>query len=84
MRRLAILALTLTATPALADEMTGEILAYDRLANLIVMRDRTIYELPGELAVPADLQSGDRVRIDFAPGGEDGFGEIRSVERVEE
>lgn len=74
---------TTLALPAIADEVTGEILAYDRLANLVVMRDRTVFELGTELMVPADLQSGDRVRIVYESAGEDGITAIDSLERVE-
>ena len=71
------------AHPAFADETTGEILAYDRLANLLVMRDRTVWNLGPDLLVPADLKSGDRVRIEYAGAGESGIGKITSIERIE-
>ena len=85
MRHLALAALLAggLAHPALADETTGEILAYDRLANLLVMRDRTVWNLGPDLMVPADLKSGDRVRIEYAGAGESGVGKIVSLERVE-
>ena len=83
MRHLIALAVLLAAAPALADETEGEILAYDRLANLVVMRDRTVWELGAELMVPADLQSGDRVRLVYRTAGEDGVTKIDSIERVE-
>ena len=83
MRRLTLIAALALASPVLADETEGEILAYDRLANLVVMRDRTVWRL-GTLLVPADLQSGDRVRIDYEMAGEDGITRIDSLERIEE
>lgn len=81
MIRIVLLA-TIAATPALADETTGEILAYDRLANVLVMRDRTVWELGTELLVPADLQAGDRVRLVYESAGEDGLTKIDALERL--
>ena len=84
--RTTALAMALAAAlghPVLADETTGEILAHDRLANIVAMRDRTVWELGTELMLPADLRSGDRVRIDDDTAGEDGITQIRSLERVE-
>lgn len=83
MRHLIALAVLLAAAPALADETEGEILAYDRLANLVVMRDRTVWQLGSEITVPADLQSGDRVRLVYETAGEDGVTRIDSLERIE-
>lgn len=83
MRRVIALAVLLAAAPAHADETEGEILAYDRLANLLVMRDRTVWELGAELMVPADLKSGDRVRLVYRTAGEDGITGIESLERID-
>lgn len=82
MRALAA-ALFLLAAPAFADETTVEIVAYDRLANVLVMKDKTVWELGPKVLVPADLKAGDRVRIDFVSAGDSGWGRIRSLERVE-
>lgn len=79
---IAALVIGALAAPALADETEGEILAYDRLANLVVMRDRTVWQLGTGTLVPADLQSGDRVRIVYETAGEDGVTEIGSIERL--
>ena len=76
-----ILAALLVAAPAYADEVTGEILAYDRLANVLVMADRTVWELGAELLVPADLKAGDTVRITYESAGEDGLTKIDALER---
>ena len=70
------------AGPAAADETTGTIRAYDRLAHVIVLEDKTIWEFPGELTLPADLKAGDTVKIDFVSTG-DGVGKIESITRVE-
>ena len=83
MHRLILLAALGLAPPALADETEGEILAYDRLANLLVMRDRTVWQLGSEITVPADLKSGDRVRLVYQTAGEDGVTRIDSLERIE-
>lgn len=84
MRIITTIALALAvAAPALADETTGEILAYDRLANMIVLTDRTVWALSDTVLIPADLRAGDRVRIDFELAGEDGIVTIDSLERVE-
>ena len=76
------LALFLLAAPALADETTGEIIAYDRLANVLVMKDMTVWELGPELLVPADLAAGDRVRITYESAGEDGLTKVDALERL--
>ena len=84
MRRLALAALlALPAGLAAADETQGEILAYDRLANILVMRDRTVWTLPTELMVPANLKSGDQVRIVYKTAGEDGLTAIDALERID-
>ena len=41
---LATLGLTALSAPAFADETTGTILAYDRLANIIVLQDKIILD----------------------------------------
>ena len=86
MRRLAITTLVLAGlgAPALADDTTGTIAAYDRLANIIVLKDMTIWEVPGSMELPADLAAGDRVKIVFTSAGDSGVGTIRSITRVEE
>lgn len=84
MRRLAFAAVVLAgfAWVAAADETTGTIAAYDRLDHVIVLEDKTIWEFPGSLELPADLKAGDRVRIDYTATG-DGLGTVDSITRVE-
>lgn len=84
MRALAFaLALTGLGAPAFADETTGVIVAYDRLQHVIVLTDKTIWEFPGTLELPADLQAGDRVRIDFTSAGDSGVGKINAITRLD-
>lgn len=77
------LAVLAAAGPARADETTGTVLAYDRLANVIVLRDRTVWQLAATLTVPEDLKAGDRIRIQSAPQGEDGVDKITALTRLD-
>jgi hypothetical protein len=72
----------LLATPALADETEGLILGFDRVDRIIVLEDKTVWQLPESIDVPADLGRGDRVLIDFDSEGEDGISEITALERL--
>ena len=84
MRILLITAIAVSsAIPAFADETTGEVLAYDRLANIIVLSDKTVWSLGGEIAVPADLGRGDTVRLEYQTAGEDGLTSIDALTRIE-
>ena len=69
-----------TLSLAHADSTEGTILAFDRKANIIVLKDKTVWTLEGsEAAVPADLKAGDRVKIDYSAEGEDGISKIDSI-----
>jgi len=79
------LALTLAgllATPALADETEGLILSFDRVDRIIVLTDKTVWQVPVSLEMPEDLGRGDRVLIDFDSEGEDGLPAITSIDRL--
>jgi hypothetical protein len=84
MRRMALAAIMTAALagPAAADETTGTIVAYDRLAHVIVLEDKTIWPFPGTMELPADLKAGDKVKIMFTSGGE-GIARIDSITRVD-
>ncbi len=80
-----ILALTiagLLATPALADETEGLVLSFDRVDRIIVLTDKTVWEVPDTLVMPEDFGRGDRVLIDFDSAGEDGVTAITAIERL--
>ena len=67
------------AAPAFADQTAGTILAYDRLANVIVLTDKTHWLLNDSTLVPADLQAGDKISITFTSDGENGIGKVSEL-----
>ena len=79
MRILFAVALLAAATPALADTTTGTIVAFDRQADVIVMGDKTIWQLNPNTLIPADLAAGDTITIEFTSTGDDG---VRSVDAL--
>ncbi|WP_199221381.1 hypothetical protein [Maritimibacter sp. 55A14] len=68
--------------PAFADETEGHVLAYDRRAGIIVLTDKTVWVVPGEITLPADLGRGDRVLFEYDSAGEDGLAAINEVTRL--
>ena len=85
MRLLKLLALlaVLAATPAHADSTTGTVVAFDRVDLVLVLEDKTIWEIvPADLALPDDLKAGDEITIDFESAGESGVGKINSITRT--
>ncbi len=79
MRAFLIASLFLCATPALADETSGRVVAYDRIAKVLVLDDKTIWSLGDKTEVSEDLVAGDMVKILYAGGGDAGIGTITSV-----
>jgi hypothetical protein len=67
------------STMALADHSSGKILAYDRKAKLIVMKDKTVWSLDGTESVPPDLKAGDSIDVEFESAGEDGITKIEKL-----
>jgi hypothetical protein len=70
------------AVPAIADETEGHVMAFDRVANIIVLTDKTVWQLGADVIVPADLASGDRVLLDFVSEGEEGVTAILELHRL--
>ncbi|WP_375260197.1 hypothetical protein [Citreimonas sp.] len=83
MRALLVSAAILAAAPAFADETTGTILAFDRVAGIMVLEDKTVWELAAAAEIPEDLVAGERVTLVYATAGEDGLTRIDSITRVE-
>jgi len=76
-------ALTLLAMHAFADSVSGTILAFDRVANIIVLDDKTIWTIPADFALPENLVAGDDILIDYKSNGDNGVGVYMSITRVD-
>ena len=74
-------ALLLLAGPALADTTSGTILAFDRQADVLIMTDKTVWQLSPKTLIPADLAAGDTVTISFTSLGDDGVASVDSLEK---
>jgi len=70
------------AVPALADETEGHVMAFDRVANIIVLTDKTVWQLSADMTMPSDLASGDRVLLDFVSEGEEGVTDVHTLHRL--
>jgi hypothetical protein len=79
MRALFIASMLLCAAPALADETEGKVIAFDRVAKVLVLEDKTIWSLGEKTEITPDLVAGDLVKIVYVGGGDTGIGPITSV-----
>lgn len=79
---LSAITLIALALPALADEVTGSVLAYDRVDNIIVLDDKTVWTIPADFALPTDLIAGDKITIKFQGAAENGIGDLISIARA--
>lgn len=83
MRTLFAAAVLMTAAiPAVADTTEGLILAFDRKDGVVVMADKSVWELPADMAIPADLGAGDRILIDFTSDGDNGVVSVDMITRL--
>lgn len=73
-------ALTFSA-PATAGSVTSEIVAHDRVAKVIVLKDSTVLSYNAKTTMPEDLKQGDKVEVIYA-GSEGDQSVIVSVQRV--
>ncbi len=74
--------LTAFALPALADDTTGTVVAYDRVSHVIVLDDRTIWTVPADFPLPDELVAGDMIVIDYQSNGDNGVGKYLSITRA--
>ncbi|MFN3209103.1 MAG: hypothetical protein ACE369_08905 [Roseovarius sp.] len=70
------------ALPAFADQTEGNVVSYDRDTGVLVLSDKTVWYVPGDITLPVDLAKGDRLRFDYATAGEDGLTKIHAINRV--
>lgn len=79
MLRLLILCAVMISAPAFADETTGKIVAFDRVAKVMVLDDKTVWTLSDKTELSPDLVAGDTVKIVYVGGGDAGIASITSV-----
>lgn len=72
---------SVAALPAHAqNNAEGEVLAFDRKANILVFTDKTVWPLSKLTgAVPEGLKAGDRVSISYSGNEDDGVVEISNI-----
>lgn len=83
MRILIAVAAIVAATPALADKTSGTVLAFDRQSDIIVMSDKTIWQLAPTTLIPADLAAGDKITIEYTSLGDDGIASVDKLTKDE-
>ncbi|MCY0093664.1 hypothetical protein [Hoeflea ulvae] len=71
---------SMLASPALADSTSGVVVAYDRVDHVLILDDRTVWDLApaGEL-VPEGLRAGDQITIEYDSAGDSGVGKITAI-----
>ncbi len=80
----ALIGLSASATAFAADTTIGNVLAFDRKANTLVLTDRTVWSLAGKTArLPDGLAAGDRVQLIYE-SDEEGVSDILEINVVRE
>ena len=76
----ALSAIVLFAGSALADSVTDTVIAHDRVAHRLVLKDKTVYTYdPAIVSMPETVSVGDEVTVDFTSAGDDGMVQINSI-----
>ena len=71
---------SMLATPALADTTGGVVVAYDRVDHVLILDDKTVWDLtPAGDIVPDGLKAGDHVTIEYDSAGDSGVGKITAI-----
>lgn len=71
---------SILATPALADTTGGVVVAFDRVDRVLVLDDKTVWDLtPAGDLVPDGLSAGDKVTIKYDSAGDSGVGKITAI-----
>ncbi len=70
------------AAPAFADEVTATVLAFDRVDSIIVLDDKTVFNVTTPEVIPEGLKAGDTITIDFKSEGDSGVATIYSIKKM--
>lgn len=81
-RPIIALSLCVAAVGAEAQDIAeGTVLAYDRVANIIVFTDKSVWSLEKlEAPVPEQLKSGDKIKVEYDSNEDEGLTVIHSIE----
>ena len=70
--------------PLHADELDGTVLAYDRKARVIVLRDKSVIPLANlQGDMPEDLAAGDLINVRYESNEDDGIHLVHGIERLQ-
>ena len=71
---------SMLATPVLADTTGGVVVAYDRVDHVLVLDDKTVWDLaPAGDLVPEGLSAGNKISIEYDSAGDSGVGKITAI-----
>lgn len=73
------LVLCAAAAPAFADEITATVLAFDRVDHVIVLDDKTVFNVTNPEIIPDGLKAGDTIAIVYVSDGDNGVKAINSI-----
>ena len=82
MVRLLITSLILAAAPAFADELSGTVIAFDRVDNVIVLEDKSVLTIPNPEIIPEGLIAGDTITVEFKSDGDNGYAAFVSIKKM--
>ncbi|SFA88158.1 hypothetical protein SAMN05421688_1445 [Poseidonocella pacifica] len=82
MRALLAALVALAATTATADQTTGKVVSFDARSKVLVMADKTVWELGSVALLPEGITTGDTLQLTYETAGEDGLTSIDLVEKI--
>ena len=82
MVRLLIPILILAAAPAFADELSGSVIAYDRVDHVIVLEDKSVLTISNPEIIPDGLVAGDTITVEFTSDGDNGYAAFISIKKM--
>lgn len=74
--------LILVAAPAFADELSGTVIAFDRVDNVIILDDKSVLTIPNPEIIPVGLVAGDSITVEFDTNGDNGYGAFKSMKKM--
>ena len=69
------------STPVLADEITATVIAFDRVDHVIVLDDKTAFNVAKPEMIPEGLKAGDTITISYTSDGDNGVKSIEAIEK---